>query len=369
MNAIVKFAYERRRHIKRLLSFLITITPGFVGRKIALVSENFAFKLSPDYQGDTLPPIFHYWSNKFLHPILLKHGYESPEDFYRKQLLSAASLTTGRPMKVMSLGSGAASLELGLLQFLASNDIDASMLCVDLNKELMIQAKQNAISSGLHSFEFELFDCNKSMPSGTFDVILVNQFFHHVANLELFCELLEERLSQNGMIITSDIVGRNGHVLWPSVDTVVQTAWGKLSTDQKFDAYFGKSMHSYRSVNHAAYSNEGVKAQEVVEQLLRHFDFELFLTYGAAIIPFVERRIGFNFSTENPEARSLVDSIALSDQENISAAKYPASNMLALLRKKGFAGERVHDPISPELHSELTHRELLLCQAQDSEAG
>lgn len=357
-DRIVRFAYARRRHAKRLLSLLIRVSPAFLGRRLALVAEKAAFMATPSYQGDTLPPMFHYWSNRYLRPIFARHGFASPDDFYLKRLLLAAANAPGRRLEVMSLGSGGASLELRLLAQLRAVGVDARMLCVDINKGLMDQAMRQAREQGLGGFGFALSDCNASMPAGAFDVIIVNQFFHHVADLESFCALLEDRLSADGAIVSSDIVGRNGHVLWPGVDAVVASMWNRLPASRRFDAYFGKPMASYRSVDHSAYSNEGIKAQEVVGRLLEHFDFELFITYGAAIVPFVERRIGFNFDPGDAADRSLIDEFAAIDGENLERQRYPGSNMLAVLRKKGFGGTQVHEPVSPLAHVELTRREL-----------
>jgi hypothetical protein len=129
---------------------------------------------------------------------------------------------------------------------------------------------------------------------------------------------------------------------------------------QRFDRYFAREQPAYVAVDHSAYSNEGIRAQDVVGALLGHFDFELFLSFGARIVPFVERRVGFNFSAEDPDDREFIDAVALADDSSLAAAEYPGSNMIAVLRHKGRAALSIHDPVSPEEHVRLTLREAAL---------
>jgi hypothetical protein len=131
-----------------------------------------------------------------------------------------------------------------------------------------------------------------------------------------------------------------------------------LPVDKRMDRHFGKVLTSYRPINHAAYSNEGVRAQDVVGCLLAEFDFELFFSFGGAIVPFIERRIGFNFDPQLPQDRALIDRVQAVDAEALSTARYPAANMIAALRHKGTVIQPVYEPMSPDQHVQLTRLQL-----------
>lgn len=136
-------------------------------------------------------------------------------------------------------------------------------------------------SMGLHDcFQFLVADCNSVHSAGKHDLIIVNQFFHHVGNIEMFCPLLKRSLHPSGALLTCDVAGRNGHMLWPSIDRHVQLAWNSLAEEKRHDRHFGSRQNRYVSIDHAAYSDEGVRAQDVVAGLSETFDFETFVTYG-----------------------------------------------------------------------------------------
>lgn len=355
---LFKGLYKRRAVAKRAVAMLHRLLPRALSRPLTSLVERVAFKVLPDYQADTLPPIFDYWSNTHLQPELRKLGFDSPEDFFLKQAIKQARQTRDGPLQMLSLGSGAAHLELTLLRQLAARDIAADIECVDFNPALKTIAEKNAADLGLaERLTFKVRDCNKPGPPSACDLIVVNQFFHHVERLEDFCAAIAAQLRPDGVLVTSDVIGRNGHVLWPSVDAHVQQAWRGLPQQQRFDRYFWATQSAYRSVDHASYSNEGIRAQDIVASLLHHFDFELFVAYGGAIMPFVERRIGFNFSPESESDRRFIDDLARADGERLARAEYPASNMIAALRHKGRAPKPVHRPISPHTHLQLARRE------------
>ncbi len=110
-------------------------------------------------------------------------------------------------------------------------------------------------------------------------------------------------------------------------------------------------------MDHAAYSNEGVRAQDIVRCQLAEFEFELFLSFAGAIMPFIERRVGFNFDPGHPEDRELIDRVQAADAAALAAGRYPAVNMIAALRHKGAVTQSTHVPVSPERHAELTRQQ------------
>jgi SAM-dependent methyltransferase len=357
-RACAGLLYRHRRVGKRALAFSMKLLPGSPSRRLAGIAERIAFWAVPEYQGDTLPPIFHYWSCRYVSPILARLGCRSPEDLYFQTIRDYAIAHAG-PVSIASFGAGAASLELELLSRLRSHGLDVRFTCIDLNRQLKARALAAAAAMELGDrFEFQVADCDCMDHAGTYDILIVNQFLHHVRNIEKFCAMLKRSLAPQGVLLTCDVVGRNGHLPWPSVHSKVQMHWRSLKPERRFDRHFGAQRNDYVPVDHAAYSNEGVRAQDVVAGLSREFVFETFFTYGAAVMPFVERRIGFNFDPANPDDCAFIDQIASDDAEAITAARYPASNMVAVLRHPGQPLAERHFPVSPQTHIRLTQAEL-----------
>ncbi|WP_167285103.1 class I SAM-dependent methyltransferase [Marilutibacter alkalisoli] len=355
------FVYRHRYLAKQLLAFINRHAPAFLSRKLSSIAGKVSFRVVPEYQGETLPPIFHYWSRRNVAPLLARFGYDSPDGLYFSEIRKWADSSGSDEVSIASFGSGAGALELDLLARLKAVGVNANILCIDFNRHLKERAEKAATERGLNgNFRFLVADCNSVGASvvGRHQIIIVNQFFHHVENMEGFCSMLRQVLEPGGAALTCDVVGRNGHALWPSVSERVQAVWEKLSPDRQFDRYFSARKRRYISVDHSAYSNEGIRAQDVVCELVKHFDFELFLTYGGAVMPFVERRVGFNFDPENSDDRAFIDQVADADNAAIDSGVYPASNMIAVLRHAGMGGAMKHFPIDPSMHIKATRSEL-----------
>ena len=327
--------YRQRALAKKAITVSRRFLPEKLHRQIRSLAERVAFTLTPQYQGDTLPPIFHYWSQTYLAPRFSAFGVTAPEEFYFQEILAAGSNTIDA-VKVLSLGCGAGALEMALAQRLRDAGQTAQFICLDFNDDLMKSARASAAARGLADcVRFDTFDCNAPFAIPGQDVLVVNQFFHHVSDLETFCQSLRASLAPGGMLLTSDVIGRNGHQLWPGAHKAMDEIWPALSPVKTLDRHSGRREPNFRSVDHAAYSNEGVRAQDVVRCLLADFDFELFLSFGGIITPILDRRFGFNFDPENADDRAIIDRIEAADQAAQAQGLYPPSSMVAKLRAKG----------------------------------
>ena len=359
-RALQSALYRHRYYAKQALGLANRVLPRRTGRWLRGLAEQVAFRVVPQYQGDTLPPIFHYWSGRYVAPLLARIGIGRPEDLFFIETERHAR-KTGRPISVVSLGTGSCSLEVSLAAALRERGIQATLECVDINASLIQQATTNARALGLTDcMSFKVADCTHYARPAPADVIIVNQFLHHVEDLEAFCASLAHMLAPDGLLLTADMVGRNGHLPWPAVDSVVQSHWKALSPAQQFDRFYNARRTHYAAVDHASYSNEGVRAQDIVHCLSNSFDFTTFLTFGGAIMPFVERRVGFNFDPQDAADRTFIDEVAERDQTALLNAEYPGSNMIAVLRHKGCAQPGAFHPVTPAEHIRMTADQLSL---------
>jgi SAM-dependent methyltransferase len=354
---VKQLIYRHRLIGKRIIAALTRVLPAPLSRRLLALAERAAFSLTPQYQGETLPPIFAYWSRRYLTPEAQRLGIGSPEAFFLKHILQRAAAGQ-TPVRVLSVGTGACSMELGLAEQLKTAGVAATIHCLDFNPALLQRAAASAKERQLEPLmAFQTLDCNQPFILPAQDVIIVNQFFHHVTELETLCRSLRASLAADGVLVSSDIIGRNGHQLWPEVEAEVQRIWATLPAAQRHDRHFNATLARYRPINHAAYSNEGVRAQDIVGCLLAEFDFELFFSFGAAIVPFIERRIGFNFDPQRAGDCAVIDRVQAIDAAALASGRYPAANMIAALRHHGSVNQAVHEPISPRQHVMLTRQQ------------
>lgn len=360
---LAQYIYARRRWAKLALALIAKSLPPLLGRRVRAIAEQVAFRVVPQYQGDTLPAMFLHWAGRHVAPLLQPLGVASPEDLVFQQACRLGRDTPGG-VAIVSFGSGGCEFEIRLAARLRQAGHACTVRCVDFNATLLASGRMRAALEGVDNcMAFHQADCNLPLALPPHDLIVINQFLHHVECLEVFCQSVRACLAPGGAIVTSDLVGRNGHRLWPDTERVVQEHWRSLPAARTYDRYFQRCMPRYVSVDHAAYSNEGIRAQEIVACLERHFAFEVFITFGAAVIPFVERRIGFNFLPDDDEDRRFIDAIAAVDADNIAARRYPAVNMIAVLRHAERAERAFFSPVSPREHIEMTRRQSELAAA------
>lgn len=81
-NPIKAWIYRNRRYAKQLLGAASRVLPAPVSRRLRALAEQVAFRVVPEYQGDTLPPIFHYWSSRHVRPLAERLGMTSAEEMY-----------------------------------------------------------------------------------------------------------------------------------------------------------------------------------------------------------------------------------------------------------------------------------------------
>jgi SAM-dependent methyltransferase len=169
---------------------------------------------------------------------------------------------------------------------------------------------------------------------GRFDVVLTNQCLHHFLELEHALDLVQASLNDGGVVLVSDVIGRNGHQLWPEALREVQRYWERLPDRLRKDHTRGGSSREYVDYDHSNVGFEGIRAQEILAALIERFEFEYFFPYGGIILPFIERRFGWNFDVESKDDRELIDQVATRDHELLWSGDIKPTQLLASLRKE-----------------------------------
>ncbi|UHD17934.1 class I SAM-dependent methyltransferase [Thiocapsa bogorovii] len=125
--------------------------------------------------------------------------------------LNARFGALGRPLRILSLGSGYCGHELKLARALTC---DYRITCTDINPALFGPA-QEIVDREQFAVTFAVEDINFiTIEKGQYDLIFAHAAIHHVINLERLFEQLLLGLSPNGIFHLVDVVGQNRKLLW-----------------------------------------------------------------------------------------------------------------------------------------------------------
>ena len=132
-----------------------------------------------------------------------------------EHLLERLRRTAGARM--LSLGSGPGGVELEVARHVP----EAATLCMDINPDLLRLGRERAEAEGL-AVEFTEADLNTvDLPIGAFDVVFCHATLHHVIELERLMVEIGRTLRPGGVLLTVDVVTRNGYLMWPETREIV----------------------------------------------------------------------------------------------------------------------------------------------------
>src|ERR1700682_4986821 len=101
---------------------------------------------------------------------------------------------------------------------------------------MLQRGKALAIASDVvEHMAFQCEDVNNWSPQGTYHAVIANQSLHHVLNLEHLFDAIRDAIGVVGVFLTSDIIGRNGHMRWPEALTIVQEFWQEMPKRMRFN--------------------------------------------------------------------------------------------------------------------------------------
>lgn len=287
-----------------------------------------------------LPPIFHYWSNRYLRPKLEQHGIQHPEHFffaYTKKQLD----TLDGPARILSIGAGNCDMEARLAADLrAAGHETFTIECTDINATMLERGRQHAAELGVEShLAMTIGDFNSWSPACTYDVIIANQCLHHVVDLEHLFESIENAMTPESIFLTSDMIGRNGHQRWPEALKIVQEFWQELPESYRWNRLLNRHEKRYVNYDCSFGGFEGIRAQDILPLLVARFNFELFLPFANAINVFIDRPFGGNFDADAEWDRDFIDRVHHADETAMLDGTIKPTQMLAAMRTSNFRGD------------------------------
>lgn len=281
-----------------------------------------------------LPEIYHYWSTRYVTPLLSEVGVESIDLFFAEQVIRRCADRDGRVVRVVSLGSGNGDVEVTLARAVLGRGFrNVEVTCVELNGDMQERARREAVSAGASAnMRFVEADLNAWAADGTYDVVLASHSLHHVVALEHLFGEITSALAPDGVLLVNDMIGRNGHMRWPEAQEFIEAIWRNMPDRYKYNQQLSRFDPEF--VNHDCSTEgfEGVRAQDILPLLLRRFHAETFVAFANIIDVFVDRGYGHNFDPASTDDRQFIDWVGQLDRLSIDLGIVKPTHLIASFR-------------------------------------
>ena len=186
-------------------------------------------------------PAFHHYTAAVVAPgVELAFGRHAVHEVYAESIASAVA-RSGLDC-VYSLGCGDGTQEREVLRAADRLGLPPFRITgLELAPAVAARANAAAEAEGLAGrFEAIVHDLNWGLPGeGDVAAVMAHHVLHHIVALEELFDFVAERLHPDGVFVTFDMIGRNGHMRWPEVRPLVRRLWSMLPPAQRRDHVFG----------------------------------------------------------------------------------------------------------------------------------
>lgn len=280
-----------------------------------------------------LPQIFHYWSNTYLRPKIEAFGFSHPDDFFIKNMTGCIK-DTATQYRFVSIGAGNCDTEVRIANALVlAGHTNFTIECVEINPAMLKRGRELAAIKSLTPYVLPVHgDFNAWQPQHEYHGVIANQSLHHVTNLEqLFDAVCVAIKPTNGIFVTSDMIGRNGHQRWPEALVLVEEFWRQLAPRYHFNHQLQRQEDDFVNWNCAADGFEGIRAQDILPLLVQRFHFDMFVPFGNIVSPFIDRSFGPNFDAASEIDKSFIDAVHAADEAHITSGHIKPTQMFAVM--------------------------------------
>jgi SAM-dependent methyltransferase len=298
-----------------------------------------------------LPEIFHYWSNKYLRPKLEEvFNVWSVCDFYAYPF-SELFGSNRRPFTFVSIGSGDGLYEIQVCQKLIElGHTDFQFIGLEVNDSLIREGAERIRRHKLnHCIEIRHFDLNRDALDFPVHGFMAHHSLHHMVELERLFSMIDHCLVPDGRFVTSDMVGRNGHMRWPETLTFIEALWHVVADNKKYNHLLKQKHCEFLNFDCSVQGFEGIRSQDIMPLLTSRFSFNAFFGAGGLIEIFVDRGYGPNFDPRNPQDLRFIDLVEYMNAELIELGLIKPTMIFADMSKKSRnARPRIVGHLTPE---------------------
>lgn len=270
-------------------------------------------------------PALAYLLDRFQHKVRERIGIDVWE-----YVVAAVNRRPG--CQILSLGSGPCGAEIMLARcFGGAYTFD----CIDINPDLLAKGKERAQSLGL-SFRFVSQDINLlTLPKHSYDIIFAHAALHHFLALEHVFEQVKHALRPGGEFILYEVIPRNGMLMWPETNDVVQRLWKVLPDRLKYE--HPQSPPEFRAERPNRDSSvdgfECIRSQDIYPLLKKMFRTRIEIFGYAFARRFLDNDFGPNYDLSRPEDRALIDLILELDQVYLAQGLLKPESVFMVLEK------------------------------------
>ena len=298
----------------------------------------------------SLPPIFHYWSEKYVRPKLEAVGFRGVAEIFSDSMERQCERRQGHTTRFLSIGAGNCDMEIQFaLALRASGHSQFVIDCLDLNQDMLERGRSAATDQGVSDHLNPVpGDFNQWRPAQEYDGVIASHVLHHVLNLEGLFAGIKESLRPGGCFAIADIIGRNGHLRWPEALPMVEEFWRRLPPSYRYNHQLRRYEEVFEDWDCSKLGFEGIRSQDILPLLLEHFHFQQFVGFSNIIEPFVDRRFGPNFDASAQWDRAFIDQVHHRDELEMIRGSIKPTQILAVLGTTAEKAPRIQEPFSPE---------------------
>jgi SAM-dependent methyltransferase len=288
-----------------------------------------------DMDLNALPEIYRYWANQHLVEFL-KQAFDEPYviNIFAKEL-AAAVTASGNPT-IISLGAGCAEIEeLVAERMICMGVTNFRFECLELSHFLIERANERlAGKPAAAHIGFTEVDLTIWKPDRPFGAVFAHQSLHHIEALEHVFDQICAHLAPNGAFVTSDMIGRNGHMRWPETLAIIDLLWSLAPDLWKNNRPLARYEETFINHDCSSHGFEGIRAQDILSLLVQRFHFHKFSAWGGIIDPFTDRAFGHNLQSTNDFDRKFIDTIWETNRTLVKLGSIKPTQIVAVMKNE-----------------------------------
>ena len=277
------------------------------------------------------------WWRTHCQPLFQLFGYESPDD-YKLAHIKNYCTHTDEVVHCLSLGTGTCDHEIRLLCALKEQGVtNVHIHCLEYSPILIETARKHAQNAGvLDALTWSQVDINTWQPERRYTVVFANQILHHLVALEDVCMHIHDALTDDGIFLVQDTIGRTGSQCWPETLVIVQEYWQQLPLSHRYNHQLERLEHTFRNWDCAQVGFEAVRSQDILPLLLQHFSCESFFPLGGIVDPFFSRSFGPNFDETSQWDTAFIDTIHIHNEALLRSGSIKPTQLIGGFRKQQY---------------------------------
>ena len=297
-----------------------------------------------------LGPIYHYWIDKHIRPRIPLVFDVSNVLLIYANFACDAMRRPGASRGILSLGAGDCLHEINMIKKLREmGEADFVVEAIELSPLRFERARANAAKEGVEKYLIlKEGDLNTWVSDRKYSAVIAKDTLHHIVELEHLFDSVHNSLEEDGVFLTTDMIGRNGHMRWPEALDLIQGVWKLMPDHYKTNHQLKRVEKEYDNWDCSKSGFEGIRAQDILPLLVQKFTFTNFLGFGNLPDIFIERGFGHNLSVDDPHDTGFIDFLEQLNSLLIDLG-YLKPTMIY-----GAMGRRKHSPPLPRCYRHWT---------------